>query len=87
MKNLLTSEVSAKSDGRHPSFLSHVDCRIVVLTLLNGFLYWPWHWLRVAFDTGDRHPQLVLTMLVLTFVAWWQLLAAILHRINNPQSK
>jgi hypothetical protein len=87
MKNLLTSELLAKSDGRHPSILSNVDCRIVLLTLLNGFLYWPWHWLRVAFDAGDRHPQLVLTMLVVTFAAWGLLLAAVLHRINNRQSK
>jgi hypothetical protein len=87
MKNLLTSDVSTRSERRHPSVLSHLDCRIVVLSLLNGFLYWPWHWLRIAFDAGDRHPQLVLILLALTIGAWWQLLGAILHRINKPQTK
>jgi hypothetical protein len=46
-------EFPVKSDG-HPSILRHLDSRIVVLTLLNGLLYWPWRWLRVAFDAGDH---------------------------------
>jgi hypothetical protein len=81
MKNLSSSAL--KSDG-HPSILRHLDSRIVVLTLVNGLLYWPWRWLRVAFDAGDHHPQLVLLMLLLTLWAWAQLLVAVLNRIKSP---
>jgi hypothetical protein len=79
MKNL---SAPAKSDG-NPSILRHLDSRIVALTLLNGLLYWPWRWLRVAFDAGDHHPQLVLLMLFLTLWAWGQLLVAVLNRIKS----
>jgi hypothetical protein len=40
MKNLSTSGAPTKSEGR-PLILRHVDSRIVGLTLLNGFLFWP----------------------------------------------
>jgi hypothetical protein len=79
MKNLSSSPL--KADG-NPSFLRRVDSRIVVLTLLNALLYWPWHWLRVAFDAGEQHPQLVLLMPFLTLWAWGQLLVVVLNRIK-----
>jgi hypothetical protein len=81
VKNPLISSVLAKSGNS--GFLKRVDSRIVGLTLLNALLYWPWHWLRVAYDTGDRHPQLVLMMMALTLWAWWQLAAAIINRTGG----
>jgi hypothetical protein len=84
MKNLSSSPV--KSDG-HPSILRHLDSRIVVLTFLNGLLYWPLRWPRVAFDAGDHHPQLILIMLFLTVWAWGQLLVAILNQIKGPPQR
>jgi hypothetical protein len=82
MKNLSSSPV--KSDG-HPSFMRHLDSRIVVLTLLNGLLHWPWRWLRVAFNAGEHHPQLVLLMRFLKLWAWGPLLVAVLNRIKSQQ--
>lgn len=84
MKNLLSSPLN--SDGR-PSFRSHWDSRIVVLTLLNALFYWPWRWLRLAFDAGEHHPQLVLFMVFLTLWAWGQLLVAVLNRIKSPPQR
>jgi hypothetical protein len=81
VKKLLASGSIAKSGST--GYLKRVDSRIVGLTLLNALLYWPWHWLRVAYDAGNHHPQLVLMMLALTLAAWWQLLAAILNRITG----
>jgi hypothetical protein len=81
VKNPLTSDSFAKSGNS--TFLKHVDSRIVGLTLLNALLYWPWRWLRVAYDAGDHHPQLVLVMTTLTLWAWWHLLAAVIHRFSG----
>jgi hypothetical protein len=80
VKNLASGSI-AKSGGK--GYLKHIDSRIVGLTLLNALLYWPWHWLRVSYDAGNHRPQLVLIMMALTLWAWWQLLAAILNRING----
>jgi hypothetical protein len=79
--NPLASGSPAKSG--YSGFLKRVNSRIVGLTLLNALLYWPWHWLRVAFDAGDHHPQLVLMMMALTLGAWWQLLAAVINGISG----
>jgi hypothetical protein len=64
---------------RHWSLL---DARLVVLTVLNAFLYWPWHWLRVSFDAGDHHPTLVLGMMLLTFWMWSELAKALINRFK-----
>ena len=82
MRNFSSSHV--KSDG-HPSFPRQLDSRILVLTLLNALLYWPWRWLRLASDAGEHHPQLVLLMVLLTLWAWGQLLVAVLNRIKGPR--
>jgi hypothetical protein len=81
MKNPFASGSLAKS-GNSGS-LKPVESRIAGLTLLNAMLYWPLHWLRVSYDAGDHHPQLALMMTALTVWAWWQLLAAIISRING----
>lgn len=79
MKKLSTSGL--KTHGKtHRPFLRYVSSRIVYLTLLNGLLYWPWHWLRVSFDAGDRDPELVLVPLFFTLWAWWQLIVAVFDR-------
>jgi hypothetical protein len=73
---------SPNGSGGHPS-LRHIDSRIVALTLFNALLYWPWRWLRSAYDAGIHHPDTVLVMMGLTSWGWWQLLIAITRRINN----
>ncbi len=79
LKNPLVSRLLANG---HSAFLAHVDSKIVGLTLLNAFLFWPWHWLKAAYDAGERHPQLVLGMMALTSWTWWQLLTAIVKRVT-----
>jgi hypothetical protein len=81
MKDQLTSASLAQCCNT--AFRKRLESRIVGLTLLNAFLYWPWHWLRASYDAGNHHPQLVLMVAALTVSAWWQLLAAILNRING----
>ena len=81
MKNPSAS-ASPDESGGHPS-LKFVDARIVALTLFNALLYWPWRWLRSAYDAGVHHPDLVLVMMVVTLWGWWQLLTAFTRRINN----
>jgi len=81
VKNPLASGALVKSGNSE--FLKRVDSRIVGLTLLNALLYWPWHWLKVAYDAGDHHPQLVLMMTTLTLWAWWQLLAAVINQFSR----
>jgi hypothetical protein len=70
---------------------SLLDARLVMLTVLNALLYWPWHWLRVSFDAGDHHPMLVLGMMILTFWMWSELAKAVINRFNavshHPPSK
>jgi hypothetical protein len=84
VKNLASGSIA--KPGR-TGYLNRVDSRIVGLTLLNALLYWPWHWLRVSYDAGNHHPQLVLIMMALTLWAWWQLLVAIFNRINGRLPK
>lgn len=81
MKSPLASGYLAKSD--RSGFLRRFDSRILGLTLLNALLYWPWHWLRIAYDAGDHRPQLVLMMAIFTSWAWWQLLVAIINWISG----
>jgi hypothetical protein len=80
MKNPVIPGSPAKSSHYG---LKWVDSRPIGLTLINALLYWPWRWLRVAYDAGDRHPELGLFMMALTLWAWWQLLTAVVHRING----
>jgi hypothetical protein len=56
------------------------DARLVLLTFLNALSYWPWHWLRVAFDAGDHHPNLAFGLLLLTLWLWYQLVMAVVDR-------
>jgi hypothetical protein len=60
-----------------------VDFRLIVLTIINVLLYWPWHLLRVAFDAGDHHPNLALGLLLLTLWMWFELCTAILGRFKR----
>jgi hypothetical protein len=60
-----------------------VDLRPIVLTILNVLLYLPWHFLRVAFDAGDHHPNLALGLLVLTLWMWFELCTAIVSRFKR----
>jgi hypothetical protein len=60
-----------------------VDGRLVVLTLINALLYWPWHWLRLAFDAGDHHPDLVFCLLVFTLWMWFELWKAAMTRFKR----
>jgi hypothetical protein len=64
-------------------FLQPRDWRLLGLTLLNALLYWPWRWLRVAYDSGDHHPSLVLAMVVLTLWLWFQLLTSVIGRLKD----
>lgn len=82
MKNPSTSDSTDKS-GAHLSLFKLVDSRIVGLTLFNALLYWPWRWLRSAYDAGIHHPDLVLIMMAITLWGWWQLLTAVTKRING----
>jgi hypothetical protein len=59
------------------------EFRLVVLTILNALLYWPWHLLRVAFDAGDHHPTLALGLLLLTLWLWFELCTTILMRFKR----
>lgn len=59
-----------------------VDGRLVILTLLNALVFWPWIWLRNAFDAGDHHPNLVFGLLVLTLFLWFQLAKAVTDRFR-----
>jgi hypothetical protein len=59
------------------------DDRLIVLTLINALLYWPWHWLRLAFDAGDHHPDLVLGLLLLTLWMWFELGKAVIARTKR----
>jgi hypothetical protein len=86
VKNPLTPPSLGRSRVRF-AILSHVDARLVRLTLLNALLYWPWHWLKVDYDGGIHHPLLVLGMLVLTVWTWSQLLAAVVSRFTNTTQR
>jgi hypothetical protein len=57
--------------------------RLLVFTILNGLIFWPWRWLRVAYDAGDHHPQLVLGMVILTLWTWTQLVSAIIRLFKD----
>jgi hypothetical protein len=57
-----------------------LDARLALLTFINALLYWPWHWLRVAFDAGDHHPNLVFGLLLVTLWMWLELLKAVTGR-------
>jgi hypothetical protein len=81
VKNLSASDSSDKPDGRLS--LKLVDSRVVALTLFNVLLYWPWRSLRSAYAAGIHHPDLVLVMMGFTLWGWWQLLVAVMRRINN----
>jgi hypothetical protein len=85
IKNRWTPAMLAKSCAQ-PRLFTSIDTRIVILTLLNALLYWPWHWLRVAYDEGNHHPSLVLSLLALTLWAWSQLIVSVIHRIRNPSN-
>jgi hypothetical protein len=63
-----------------------LDSRIVVLTVLNSVLFWPWHWLRVEYDAGNHHQELVLALLALSVWSWWQLIATILERFKEKSA-
>lgn len=82
MKNPSTSDSTGKS-GRYLSPFKLVDSRIVGLTLFNALLYLPWRSLRSAYDDGIHHPDLVLIMMAVTLWGWWQLLTAVISRIND----
>jgi hypothetical protein len=60
-----------------------LDSRLVALTFVNALLYWPWRWLRIAFDDGDHHPVLVLGMMLLTLWLWAALVEAVLDRFKG----
>jgi hypothetical protein len=60
-----------------------VDARLILLTLINALLYWPWHWLRLAFDAGDHHPNLVLGLSLLTLWMWLELGKAVTARFGR----
>jgi hypothetical protein len=60
-----------------------IDARLVLLTLVNALLYWPWHWLRTAFNAGDHHPNLVLGLLLLTLYLWFELAKAVSDRFKR----
>jgi hypothetical protein len=59
-----------------------VDGRLITLTLLNALVFWPWIWLRNAFDAGDHHPNLVFGLLLLTLYLWIQLARAVTDRFK-----
>ena len=84
MKNPSTSASSHKAGA--PS-VNLVGSRIVYLTLFNALLYWPWRWLRSAYDGGIHHPNLVLLLMAATLWGWWQLLTAITRRIKGKCTK
>jgi hypothetical protein len=81
VKNLSASDSPDKPSSRLS--LKLIDSRVVALTLFNVLLYWPWRWLRSAYDAGIHHPDLVLVMMGITLWGWWQLLVAVMRRINN----
>jgi hypothetical protein len=58
------------------------DGRLIVLTVLNAFVFWPWIWLRNAFNAGDHHPSLVFCLLLLTLYLWTELARAVTHRFK-----
>jgi hypothetical protein len=62
---------------------SALDTRLLTLTLLNALLYWPWHWLRVAFDAGNHYPLIVLGMMLLTLWLWSELVKAVVDRFKG----
>jgi len=64
-----------------------LDSRLVTLTLLNALIYWPWHWLRVAYDAGNHHPTIVLGMLLLTLWLWFELVKAVIDRFKVVNRK
>ena len=81
MKNPSASDYP-DSSGERPS-LRLIDSRIVALTLFNTLLYWPWRWLKSAYDAGIHHQDLALVMMGFTLWGWWQLLIAVTRRING----
>jgi hypothetical protein len=58
---------------------------LVLWTVVNVFLIWPWYLLRVQFDAGEHHPDLVLGLLVLTLWGWSQLISALLKRFRETR--
>jgi hypothetical protein len=76
---------AAKKGKRHLGW--SLDSRLVTLTFLNALIYWPWHWLRVAFDAGNHHPTIVLGMLLLTLWLWFALAKAVIDRFKGANRK
>jgi hypothetical protein len=70
-----------KSLPWHPQW--SVDVRLLVLTILNALLYWPWRLLRQAFDAGNHHPNLVLGLLLVTLWMWIELCKAVTARFKG----
>jgi hypothetical protein len=73
---------STDASGEHRHALHHINPRIVELTLFNALVYWPWAWLRNAFERGIHHSDLVLLLTAVTLWGWWQLLDAIAHEVR-----
>jgi hypothetical protein len=67
----------------HLGILQNIDLRIVVITLLNALLYWPWHLLRMAFDNGYYYPKMVFGMAILTLWMWFELGKAFVVRFSD----
>jgi hypothetical protein len=63
--------------------LKNIDLRIVVMTLLNALLCWPWHSLRVAFDSGYHYPKIVFGMTIVTLWVWYELGKALIVRFSD----
>jgi hypothetical protein len=40
------------------------------------------YWLTVSYDAGYYHPALVIVMVTVTLWVWWQLLMAVINRID-----
>jgi len=66
--------------GQRGSARRSVESRLIILTVLNAFLYWPWHLLRLAHDSGNHHPWLILGLTAFTLWTWTLLVMAIIDR-------
>jgi hypothetical protein len=73
---------SPDAPGLRRQALNIINPRMVALTLFNAPPYWPWHWLRNAFERGIHHPNLVLVMIIVTLWGWWQLHNVIALEVN-----
>jgi hypothetical protein len=59
------------------------DTKLAILSILNFLLFVPWYQLRVAHETGEDYPLIVIGLAALTVWTWSQLVLLVIARFKH----